>query len=433
MKIIRRRIEKDGIGEVTLSAEEPEDLWHVYNILAVGDCIKATTMRKVTKEMSTGSTSSARLRMSISIQVEELDFDSQGGVIRINGRNIEESEHIKLGQYHTIELELHRNFTIFKRHWDAVYLDRLAVATDPRHTADVAAVVMEEGLAHVCLITGFMTITRARIDANIPRKRKGATGHDKALEKFFETVLSAVIRHVDFAVVKCCIIASPGFTKDQFFEYMNAEALRRDIRFVIENKSKFILAHASSGHKHALNEVLAEKSVLARLADTKAASEVQALDSFYQMLEDDPNRAFYGYNHVRKAVDAAAVQTLLVTDALFRSSTMHTRKKYVALVESVKENGGEVKIFSSLHVSGERLGQLSGVAALLRFPLPDIDEGEDEDETKSESSLSSDGDTRDLVANFDKSGFGDEEDGEEEEDTQTGHQMQEDRDSLGLS
>ena len=37
-----------------------------------------------------------------------------------------------------------------------------------------------------------------------------------------------------------------------------------------------------------------------------------------------------------------------------RSSDVPTRKRYVALVESVRENGGEVKIFSSLHVSGER-------------------------------------------------------------------------------
>ena len=44
--------------------------------------------------------------------------------------------------------------------------------------------------------------------------------------------------------------------------------------------------------------------------------------------------------------------------------------KYVDLVESVRASGGRVLIFSSAHVSGEQLGQLTGVAALLRFPLP---------------------------------------------------------------
>ncbi|VDK31112.1 unnamed protein product, partial [Anisakis simplex] len=43
--------------------------------------------------------------------------------------------------------------------------------------ADVAAVVMHEGLAHVCLLTASMTIVRAKIDMQIPRKRKGLSGH----------------------------------------------------------------------------------------------------------------------------------------------------------------------------------------------------------------------------------------------------------------
>lgn len=42
-------------------------------------------------------------------------------------------------------------------------------------------------------------------------------------------------------------------------------------------------------------EVLADPAISARLADTKAISEVKALDAFYQMLQTEPDRAFYGY------------------------------------------------------------------------------------------------------------------------------------------
>lgn len=37
-----------------------------------------------------------------------------------------------------------------------------------------------------------------------------------------------------------------------------------------------------------------------------------------------------------------------------RNSDVKTRRKYVDLTESVKSNGGEVFVFSSEHVSGER-------------------------------------------------------------------------------
>jgi len=40
--------------------------------------------------------------------------------------------------------------------------------------------------------------------------------------------------------------------------------------------------------------------------------------------------------------------------SLFRSQNIAERKRYVKLVDSVKESGGDVKIFSSMHVTGER-------------------------------------------------------------------------------
>ncbi|KAM8715124.1 hypothetical protein ACLKA7_002205 [Drosophila subpalustris] len=56
------------------------------------------------------------------------------------------------------------------------------------------------------------------------------------------------------------------------------------------------------------------------------------------------------------------------------------RKEYVNLVESVRDAGGEVKIFSSMHISGEQLAQLTGIAALLRFPMPELEDSDDDDD-----------------------------------------------------
>lgn len=67
-------------------------------------------------------------------------------------------------------------------------------------------------------------------------------------------------------------------------------------------------------------------------------------------------------------------ETLLITDDLFRSAEIETRHKYVGLVKSVKKAGSKVFVFSSMHVSGEELAKLTGIAAMLRFPLPDLDE-----------------------------------------------------------
>lgn len=38
--------------------------------------------------------------------------------------------------------------------------------------------------------------------------------------------------------------------------------------------------------------------------------------------------------------------------------------------------GGTAHVFSGMHASGEQLNQLTGIAAILRFPLPDLEDEE---------------------------------------------------------
>jgi len=384
MKLINRNFEKDGAGSVVLVPEETEDMWHAFNLIQEGDSVRASTIRKVTTESTTGSRSSDRVRTVLTVQVEAIDFDTEACMLRLKGRNIEENPHVKMGAYHTIDLELNRKFSLQKAVWDSIHLDRIEEATDPSRSAEVAAIIMQEGLAHLCLVTSCMTITRAKIDTNIPRKRRGdCSQHEKGLHKFYDQVIQAVLRHVNFEVVKAIIIASPGFTRQQFFDYMYQQAVKTDNKLLFENKGKFLLVHASSGFKHSLKEVLGDPAVQARLSDTKASEEVRSLESFYRMLKDDPARAFYGPKHVERAVDADAVEVLMVSDKLFRANTVGERKRYVSLVDRVREVGGDVKVFSSLHVSGEQLEQLTGVAAILRFPMQELEDTDQESDSDS--------------------------------------------------
>uniref|UniRef100_A0A8C4SGP6 Protein pelota homolog n=1 Tax=Erpetoichthys calabaricus TaxID=27687 RepID=A0A8C4SGP6_ERPCA len=378
----------DIMGEslqVTLMPEEPEDMWHTYNLLQVGDSLRASTFRKVLTESSTGSVGSNRVRTTLTISVEAIDFDTQACQLRVKGTNIQENEYVKMGAYHTIELELNRKFTLAKKVWDSVVLERIEQACDPAQQADLAAVIMQEGLANIVLVTPAMTLLRAKVEVTIPRKRRGnCSQHDKALERFFEAVMQGILRHISFDIVKCVLVASPGFVKDQFCTYLFGQAVKTDNKILLENRSKFVQVHSSSGHKYSLKEVLSDPTVTSRLADTKAAGEVKVLEDFYKMLQQEPDRAFYGVAHVEKANEAMAIDVLLISDELFRHQEVATRSRYVKLVDNVRDNGGTVRIFSSLHVSGEQLNQLSGVAAILRFPIADLSDAEEDSSSDEE-------------------------------------------------
>ncbi|KAI3975339.1 hypothetical protein MKX01_033579 [Papaver californicum] len=376
MKILKRDATLNGPGSVKMTPEEADDLWTAYNLVSKGDTVLSTTVRKVIRESATGGRDSDRMKLKLEIiRVESVDYDKEGSVLRIRGKNILENEHVKIGSYHTLEIELHQPFVLRKVVWDSMAVDILKQASDPAASADLAVALMQEGLAHICLIGRSVPTTPSWIEASIPRKHGPAiAGYETALNKFFENVLQSFLQNVNFNVVRCAVIASPGFTKDQFHKYLLLEAERRQLRSIIENKSRILLVHTNSVFRHSLKEVLDAPNAMNMIKDTKAAQEVHALKEFFNMLSNDPDRACYGPKHVEVAHERMAVQTLLITDDLFRNSNTATRQRYVELVNSIKGSGGNAFIFSSMHVSGEQLAQLTGIAAILRFPLPDLED-----------------------------------------------------------
>ena len=69
--------------------------------------------------------------------------------------------------------------------------------------------------------------------------------HDKALNKFFDEIIRNILKHVKFDVVKCVLLASPGFVKDLFFTYMINEANKGgEAKILLEHRAKFVLVHS---------------------------------------------------------------------------------------------------------------------------------------------------------------------------------------------
>lgn len=117
-----------------------------------------------------------------------------------------------------------------------------------------------------------------------------------------------------------------------------------------------------------------DNAVINLIRETNVVPEIRVFKEFLDMVTSNSDRACYGPKSVETAHEMLAIETLLITDDLFRSVEIETRHKYVGLVKSVKKAGSKVFVFSSMHVSGEELAKVTGIAAMLRFPLPDLDD-----------------------------------------------------------
>ena len=179
----------------------------------------------MTTESSTGSTSSHRVHLKLTIIVSKVLYsalaqtsDAAPGTsgasasgastpelttapttgassstagtatLHVSGKVSSENQHVKKGAFHTLDLEVGRDFTIIKQEgeWDSIARERIREVTEPGRGAEVGAIVCGEGLANICVITNHTTIIRQRIDVPTPRKRKGgstALGADKVGSK----------------------------------------------------------------------------------------------------------------------------------------------------------------------------------------------------------------------------------------------------------
>jgi protein pelota len=180
-----------------------------------------------------------------------------------------------------------------------------------------------------------------------------------------------MIANVRFDALKAVVVAGSDSLKDEVYKRLIDRAQNESIKAILDNKSKFMRVVVSSGQPTALTEVLKEPRIASILADTKAAKEAKVMVTYHKMHNNDPDRTTYGAKQVKSAAEQCAVKHLMLSDGLFRSTNTKERRLYANIVGTVRENGGQVTIFSAGSEPDAELAKLTGVAAILNFPIDD--------------------------------------------------------------
>ena len=375
-------------GEIHLIVDNTDDLWALYNIIAKGDNIRLSTYRKVQHE--TGSkTSSTKKKIFITINIEEIDYSSNS--IRIKGKNISENEYIAIGQYQTDEIGVNSSFTLFKNYWDDFHLETLKKATDITFTSEIAAILIDSEIAHLFYISSTSTITKGEITQSMPKKRAGSTKYDKGKNKFFDKILNQFIKQINFENTKVLIIASPGNIKDDFKKYMQEQIENKSKEWadLKNNLNKIIYTNSSSGFKHSLVEILAKPEINKLIKDTKCVDDIIIMERFNKILGTKEDKIFFGYKAFEIAFEKKAINTLIITDGYLKNIPPLTRKDLSAKIKDLKlDPNVTVGLFSSKHVTGEKIDEFGGICGILKYIVEEITElGNEVNDKKEENKI----------------------------------------------
>lgn len=363
-------------GKVDIIIDNDEDLWILYNLIAKGDYLKTAMFRKVQHESGGGKVSSTKKKLIITIKIEEIEYCQEDDIIRIKGKNTSENEYISIGQFQTAEISKGSFFTLFKYYWDDIHIETLKNATDKTITSDVAAIIMEEGIAHLYFINNNQTVLHGKINQSIPKKRNGSTQYNKSKKNFFTKILNNLIKEINFENCKCVIIASPGFTKDEFGNFMIDE-INNNLKVyqtIKNNLSKIIYCHSSSGYKQSLEEILSKPEIKKLIKDTKCIEENTIMEKFNEILGTEMDKAFFGLKSFEIAYSNNAINTVILTDNFLRKISPTTRKKLSLNLKNLKNKGIQVFKFSSQHVTGEKVDAFGGIIGILNYVVPEISE-----------------------------------------------------------
>lgn len=370
MKLLYKKRANDQMV-LSLIAEESDDLWNLYNLIAIDDEIEAFTVRKVYKEKANESFVTEAKKMVLCLKITKVEFEHDCCNLRVSGKNLRNNEFVKLGQYHTFNIGLNEKVKLIKNKWDYMYSEKLKESTSVQMTSEVAILLLDCGSANMYLLTNQLSKHIFNVSKSIHKKRdKGNNSlYKKSMEQFFALVINNLYANLNFEKIKVIVLGGPGFFKNDFYDFIYKTSEKKNDKLILSLKEKFLIVKTSSIYRNSLNEILNDESLKARILNMKVLLHISVLNTFYKYFDKNEERICYGPSEVEYACSLNAIESLLITDKVLRNSDTNTRKKYVRLVQNVKDYGGKVFVFSDLHTSGEQLNSLTGIAAILKFPV----------------------------------------------------------------
>ncbi len=338
-------------GEVKVVAENLDDIWHLYNIIDVGDLIRAVTFRTVDdgKEDKLRSKKSDKKRMKLGILVEEVKFHEFSDRLRIHGKIVEGPQ--DLGSFHTLNVtdESMEPISIVKSSWKHYHLKRIDEAVQQRNEPVVTFVSLDEDTATVAVLrqSGIQYI------ADVSSKRSGKMyDSPDTINDYFAEILSVL--KTNSKTGADLVIVGPGFSREHFIKY-GCE----------KNPEMFTKYHVhSTGHAgmNGVQEAIKTGIVKQITQENRVVFETEQVEKLFEEIRKS-GLAAYGFVEVQHALNSGAVQRLLITDKLVRT------KEGEKLLDIAKQNNSDFTIINTMHDAGKKIEGIGGIGAILRFKI----------------------------------------------------------------
>jgi len=338
-------------GVVKLLVETLEDLWHLENILEMGDKISSSSTRIVKfgdKE--------ERKKVNVTLVLEDLKFSKSLNRLRLRGKIIfgTPEDFVQLGKYHTIEMDDRGKSKLkIEKKWKPYQIKRLRESEKESKRELIKIIVMDEKKAMTAILRGYGLEYGPEFYNNGSKK---GDNYEKYTEKYFSGILKYVEQtNTTGGTENKILIAGPGFTKDNFKEYIKKNNPKI--------YPKLFFDSCSYAERNGISELLKRGIVKKIIGEQRLEKEEKLMEEFMKYLNQEKSVA-YGIDEVSFALGLKAIKKLLVLDELLRKN-----KKVQKIMENAEKLGAETVVFSIEGEAGIKLKGFGGIASILRFEI----------------------------------------------------------------
>lgn len=265
-------------------------------------------------------------------------------------------------------------------------------------------IVADKSEAAIGYLQGNSIKTAYTLDSNVPGKTRAGGQSAQRFARIRKQMLKTFLTDISDKAKNAfldkaredkllgIIIGGPGFVKDKLVDddYLHQEL--QDKVITVES-----LGHSGEG---ALKELVqkAEESI----QDSQAVREKKIVNKFLKNLKEENGKSEYGLKQVMKAMEMGAVETVLISeDFNYYKATYecgnHEKEVYEkkpeieesieceecneemkleemqdivdVMAEKAEEMSSDLEIISTDHEEGQRLMNMGGIAAILRYRI----------------------------------------------------------------
>jgi protein pelota len=335
--------------------EDADDLFTLRRIIERGDRVISDSTRLVKQVKEYGRPDKGeRVKVRIALKVEQSRLDSAVDRLRISGIITDtDNEMVPKGTHHSLSIHAGDTATIDKgRRWRDIELRMLKRSVS---SANFILVAIDTQEAAIAKVSG----THVKVIPNIYSGQSGKRyqTNNPNIETYFVDIaktLSSIIGENDRI-----IIFGPGESRRRFFNILVNK------QYVLKDRVKIVEGIDVAG-EDGIFVFLRSEAMKQIMGASKLAEVSSMLDTVMLMVNRGEAKFALGVNEVSTAAAFKAIEAVVFSDSIFKTSDEEEIVKLLNLIES---HGAKMFAVDSSTDIGLRVSSLGGIVALLRYAI----------------------------------------------------------------